>query len=375
MPLNPFNYSEPAPPGLLLDRDHEAKALLDRAFGGHNSRVVAPRRYGKTSLLLRVGADAQKEGWASVYVNFFGVISRADVADRIERAYDQQLHGALGAWFQGIRRTWRPTAKLAAGPFGAELSAEARGQDPLFQRLALPVRLYEKRTKPTLIVFDEFQDVLAAGSEMDSVIRSEIEQHGHAASYIFAGSHVGMMSELFTSKRRAFYGQAGPVDLGPLRPDDVSMYLERRFRETGREIGTALGPLLDVSRGHPQRTILLSHFLWERVKPQTTGDEQDFLAALDRVLEVEIRDELRAIWNGLPVSQRRVLVAIAENAAPLYSAANQRQFGGSRGGSLKSAVTRLLEAGEVVENPTTRSGYAPVDPLLAYWVRAGRSLD
>jgi hypothetical protein len=93
------------------------------------------------------------------------------------------------------------------------------------------------------------------------------------------------------------------------------------------------------------------------------------------VLEVEIRDELRAIWNGLPVSQRRVLVAIAEDAAPLYSAATQRQFGGSRGGSLRNAVTKLLEAGEVVEHPTARSGYALVDPLLAYWVRAGRTPD
>ena len=373
--MNPFNYSEPAPPELLLDRDEEAEALLKRAFGGHNSRVVAPRRFGKTSLLLRVGADVEKEGWASVYVNFFGAISRADVADRIERAYDRQLRGPLGAWFQGIRRTWRPSAKLTAGPVSAELTAEARGQDPLFQRLALPVRLYEKRGAPTLIVFDEFQDVLAAGSEMDAVIRSEIEQHGHAASYIFSGSHVGMMSELFTSRRRAFYGQAGPVDVGPLRPDDVSVYLEGRFRETGRDIGTALGPLLDVARGHPQRTMLLAHFLWERVDPQTAGDEQDFLAALDRVLEVEIRDELRAIWNGLPVGQRRVLVAIAENAAPLYSAANQRQFGGSRGGSLKNAVTKLVEAGEVVQDAATRSGYGLVDPLLAYWVRAGRTPD
>jgi hypothetical protein len=373
--VNPFNYSEPTPPELLLDRDDEAKALLDRALGGHNSRVVAPRRFGKTSLLLRVGADVQKQGWASVYVNFFGVISRADVADRIERAYDRQLRGALGAWFQGIRRTWRPSAKLAAGPVSAELAAEAGGQDPLFQRLALPVKLYEKRAEQSLIVFDEFQDVLAAGSEMDAVIRSEIEQHRHAASYIFAGSHVGMMSQLFASKRRAFYGQAGPVDLGPQRPDDVSTYLEARFRATGREIGTALGPLLDVTRGHPQRTMLLSHYVWERVEPRGVGDEQDFFAALDHVLEVEIRDELRAIWNGLAVGQRRVLVAIAENAAPLYSAANQRQFGGSRGGSLKSAVTRLIDAGEVVEDPTSRSGYVLVDPLLAYWVRAGRTPD
>lgn len=369
--MNPFNYSEPVPPDLLLDRDEETRLLLERAFGGHNSRVVAPRRFGKTSLLLRVGVEAEKQDWLSVYVNFFGVVSRSDVADRIERAYDNQLRGPVGSWFQGLRRTWKPTARLAVGPVSAEIGADPRGQDPLLERLGLPLKLYENRAKQSLVVFDEFQDVLSAGNETDAVIRSEIERHGHAASYIFAGSHLGMMRELFSSRRRAFYGQAGPVEVGPLDPGDVAEHLAGRFSDTGREIGAALGPLLDVTAGHPQRTILLAHFLWEQVPPQGAGDEALFAAALDRVIEVEVRDELRAIWNPLPVSQRRVLVAIAENAAPLYSAANQRRFGGSRGGSLKAAVSKLVDAGEVAEADTP-SGYALVDPLLAYWVRAGR---
>lgn len=42
---NPFRYSEPVPPAELLDRDGEARALLERAVGGNNSRLVAPRRY------------------------------------------------------------------------------------------------------------------------------------------------------------------------------------------------------------------------------------------------------------------------------------------------------------------------------------------
>lgn len=48
---NPFRFSEPVPVDELLDRDEEARILLDRAKSGNNSRLVAPRRYGKTSLL------------------------------------------------------------------------------------------------------------------------------------------------------------------------------------------------------------------------------------------------------------------------------------------------------------------------------------
>ena len=56
---NPFEYSSPLAPDELLDRDDEAQRLLERAEGGHNSRLVAPRRYGKTSLLLRVLDEAE----------------------------------------------------------------------------------------------------------------------------------------------------------------------------------------------------------------------------------------------------------------------------------------------------------------------------
>ena len=77
--MNPFRYDGPVDPGDLIDRDAEAAALLDRAHEGHNARVVAPRRYGKTSLLKRLLADVERDGLVGVYANFFGVLSLDDV--------------------------------------------------------------------------------------------------------------------------------------------------------------------------------------------------------------------------------------------------------------------------------------------------------
>lgn len=53
--MNPFRYSEPVPVEELLDRDGEAEELLRRAEEGNNSRLVAPRRFGKTSLRIEGG--------------------------------------------------------------------------------------------------------------------------------------------------------------------------------------------------------------------------------------------------------------------------------------------------------------------------------
>ena len=349
--------------------------LRRRAESAENTRVVAPRRFGKTSLLRRVAAEMEADGWATVYVDFFGVLTTADIAERIERAYVEHLTGRLATWFAGVRRLLVPTVRAGGGPVpvSAEVSLDARAEPPLLERLALPRRLYERDGTRTLVVFDEFQDVLAAGDRTDAVVRSEIQHHGDAASYVFAGSAVGMMRELFADQRRAFYGQAGPLDLGPLAPGDVAPYVDERFARTGRSVAPeALGALLDATAGHPQRTMLLAHVMWEATPPGGRADGQTWLAAWDRVLEVEVRDELRAVWSGLSGGQRQMLATIADDTRPLYSRAAQRETGGSRGGAPRAAVKALLDRGEVVEDARATTGHRVVDPLLRAWVRAGR---
>lgn len=368
---NPFRFSEPVPAEDLLDREDETRLLLKRAEGGNNSRLVAPRRYGKTSLLNRVVEDARRAGWNAVYVDFFGVLTLDDIAQRIERAYVEQLQGGSATWFAGFRRMLRPTLRLGGGPVpaGVEVTVDPQADPPLLERLALPARLHERDGTRTLVVFDEFQDILATKERADAVIRSEIQHHGDAASYVFAGSHVGMMRELFSDRRRAFYGQAGPVDLPPLSPADIAVYVSERFEVNGRRLGAALDPLLEASRGHPQRTMLLAHVLWELTDEGEEVAEELWFSAFDEVMH-HVRDELRAAWSALPTSQRRSLTAIAGNSEGLYAAG--RRQGGSRGGAVRTAVEALRDRGEIAEDPTTASGWRLVDPLLATWVNEGR---
>jgi len=370
--MNPFRYSEPVPVEELIDRDGESELLLARAEEGNNSRVVAPRRFGKTSLLRRVIEDADKAGWATVYVDFFGVLTLTDIAERIERAYSEQLQGKLASWFAGARRRLRPTFHAGGGalPAGIEVALDAQAEPPLLDRLALPRRLHERQGTRTLVVFDEFQDLLAAGDRVDAVIRSEIQHHGDAASYVFAGSHVGMMRELFADRRRAFYGQAAPVELPPLLAEDVATYVASRFERFERDVGQALEPLLALGAGHPQRTMLLAHALFELTPRAGTATEESWQLAYEAVMR-QVGDELRAIWSALPTGQRRALTVVAENSAPLY--ASGRSHGGSRGGAVRSAIRVLEERGEITPDRAARTGYRLTDPLLAAWIVDGRA--
>ena len=368
--MNPFRYSGPVGTDDLIDRDGEAAQLLATAFEGNNSRLVAPRRFGKTSLLRRVLAEAEAEGWEGVYVDFFGVVTLADVAERIERAYSTALSGSVARWFDGVRRALRPS--LSAGLPGAGVSAAVTLEPAvasLLDRLALPRRVFDRWGKRVLVVFDEFQGVLTAQPNADAVIRSEIQHHGDAASYVFAGSQVGMMEALFNDRRRAFYAQARAVELPLLPATETAEFIASRFSRTDRDVGDALGPLLEVAAGHPQRTMLLAHALWDRTAAGGVAGEESVAAAVDAVT-TELLGEFSVLWSSLSSGQRRILALVADDVDRPYSRASA--VGGSKGAAVRNSLTALVERGEIVKDATRRSGYRVVDPLLTRWVRDGR---
>src|SRR5689334_6024461 len=94
--VNPFVYSHPVDPEDVIDRDEETAALLTQVVGGHFVRLYAPRKYGKTSLLMRALRDGERsEGLVPIVVDLYRVVSIADVAIRFERAYSRALRGPL----------------------------------------------------------------------------------------------------------------------------------------------------------------------------------------------------------------------------------------------------------------------------------------
>lgn len=303
----------------------------------------------------------------TVYINFYGLLSVAEAADRIEDAYRKSLHGTVRNLVVGVIRTFRPALKVPKTGISVEPMIETEIGRRLSWLLDLPVKIMDRTGTSTLVVFDEFQDVLLTKPPLDGLIRSRLEQHESEASYVFAGSHPGMMQRLFGDRTRPFYGQARAVRLGPLPDDALGEYVSVRFARSGRDIGDILEPLLATAQGHPQRAMLLAHFLWERTAPGAESDEVGWQHALNDV-HLELRDEFDSIWNGLADAERRALAAIASGPGFLtkQSVLDELQLARS---TARDARDRLLDEG-YLRGEGDELGI--VDPLLASWIAAGR---
>lgn len=364
--LNPFVFSRPIEPDHLINRDREAEQLLALAEGSHATRLSAPRRYGKTSLLRRVGRDAEKIGFNYLEVDFYGVLSHEDVAVRLERAY-ADLRSAPRRAAAAAIRALRPRVSVGAGPARVEVGSTA-GQDvegtrALMGLLDLPLEVFERTGTRTLVAFDEFQSLLAVSPQIDGLFRSRIQSHGEAASYVFAGSHPGMMEHLFGSYEKPFFGQARVLRLEPLADADLVEYIGTRFEMGKRDAAPVLDALLDVAQGHPQRAMLLAHYLWEQTPSGETATPERWQASLRAVFS-DHDEALRATWDALETKEKAVLAAIAIGQDALFSERTLIRFNLSKGG-IQHARDALARAGHLHR---VGERWDLVDPLLAEWI-------
>ena len=368
--VNPFVYSRPIDPEDILDRDEETRELLKRAVGGHYVRLYAPRKYGKTSLLKRALRDGEaEEGLIPVLVDLYRVNSLADVTIRFERAYARHLKGSIRRKVESLLQHTGLGLSLGAYGISARIQVSPKGGDSLaalHALLDLPTKLEESGGYRAFIALDEFQDVDKV-ADLDGLIRSHIQHHGEVASYVFAGSEPGLMRQLFENKERPLYGSAVPMRLGRLADGDVAVYVAERFAATGRDVGEALQPLIDVAQGHPQRTIMLAHHLWEKVDVGQTATLADWRAAHDAAL-AELKPEFDAIWRGYQSSvEQKTLRSIVAGEGSAYRTRVLSRLELEKS-SASAAVERLLESADVEEAGAGK--YRVVDPLYAEWIRS-----
>jgi hypothetical protein len=363
----PFRFEGPVPSELLIDRGRELETLDRRAADRVAVRLVAPRRFGKTSLLLAHGERLREAGWRTAHVDFSRVTDLTDAARRLGAAYASLDPGWVRAHLAALLA--RLGVTVAAGGPAVSVTARPQSPDPeaaeaaLYRLLDLPKTLWEGDRTPTLVVFDEFQDLLVARKDLDGLLRSRIQYHDDAAAYVYAGSEPSMMRELFDDRERPLFGQADPLALAPLPVDEALAELAGRFAHEELDPGEALGELVLFAAGHPQRTMLLAYLLAERLGRGEPGTAQTAQAVVDDALERTLPAQ-QALWGQLGRSERVVLAAAADGIAPASRALAAEHQLARR--TLSVAADRLVDQGHMARE---RIGARVVDPLLAEWLR------
>jgi len=374
---NPFVYGEVVPPSAFVGRHDELTRLAGDLLAGQKVFLISPRRYGKSSLIRRALANAERSGCLTIEVTVSSYSSYLAFLEGYAKAIlaaETRVSRAL-AWIRDAIGATRPEVRLETDPGGASSVAvafpavrSARDVSRLAPEIfALPARLAEARGRRVVVALDEFQAVGGFnGGSVEEALRAAV-QHQRKVGYVFAGSEPSLM-EAMLGPKRPFY-KAGPVmRLDKIPADLFASFIEQRFLKTGMKPEAGLGhAVVDLAGQLPYDVQRLAHEVWDDGRAQglrRVGLDQLHQTLRRLLAEHEVFFE--ATWQRLTLGQRGVLRALVlEDGRNLLSADVRTRYR-LGGASSVQAGLGALQKQDVVTRDLDR--YVVVDSLMREWV-------
>lgn len=367
--MNPFNYISIAQGDNFYDRTEETIRMVKTLSGGNNIVLLAPRRYGKTSLVFRVMEELEEQGIVCVYFDMMPVYSLESFIELyLKTLFHKQTAKEKFVTLVSRLKNIRP--KLTFDPVGnAEFSIDFMEPKASVSTLAEVLDVPEmmaQNGRRVVVVFDEFQEIRKFEKYgIESLIRSRIQLQ-HRANYLFLGSKTHMLQDMFLAKNRPFYNSASVMQLSTLPEADTCRFLQERFGQYGMAISESLCLyLIKCVDNIPYYIQLLAAEIWQYMMP----DLKDVLAEIIdecfyRIIEMK-HDYYFELFDKFSEAQKRLLVAIAQSGENIFSSkyiSEHRLVGAS---SIQKSLSVLMDAG-VVEK--SESAYSVGDPFFKRFV-------
>ena len=373
---NPFTYGTVALHAAFTNREEELRALVRDIENGQDVVVFAPRRYGKSSLVLRAAQRARRAGALVAYVDLMRTPTKEQLAGALARTIHESLSSPAERSAEAVARRFRslrvqPTVEVSSdGTVRLAFHASRRHEqidETLEQLLELPAQIAEDRRRRIAIVFDEFQEVVALDPRFPNLMRSIFQLQPEVA-HVYLGSKRHIVDSIFSDRNAAFWRSAHRVELGPIARNKFGTFVRRRFAQSDREITSdALDRLLDITRGHPYATQELAHFVWEHVPEGRFAYPRDVDAALEQVLRSE-NNHFTTLWEDASRGQRLLLLALSEEpTGSVYAEEYRARHELPPNPSLQTALRALVRKDIVGRDED--GDHCVIEPFLAEWIR------
>ena len=371
---NPFKYGKQVSGDQFYDRQEVSDDLYRMlSEGSANVVMYAPRRYGKTSLVLKVLERFGADGVPSIHFD----VSKVPTLERFLDEYASSVY-AIGGKLQNIAHLieeyvghLHPTFSVGLnGSCSVRLDyCENMSATSISQVLDLPERISEAIGKPIVVAFDEFQDVAELSREfsLEKVFRSVIQAH-QRTRYVFFGSKTHLMKRMFGDHSRPFYNSAFNIRMGKPPVEESLRYVQGRFQSEGAEIGRAeVERIVALSENIPYYVQALGWLTFDtmamagRVRVEAT----DVDTALQRLLDSneELYEER---LRRLAPSRRALAEALAVEPTGLFDEKYRSRHGVGVTSTVHSALEQLIDSGLVESD---KKGYFIGDPIFALYIR------
>lgn len=366
--MNPFYYGQIVKDENFCRRPELVENLGSNIKRGQNVYIQGERRTGKSSLIFETIRKLKK--FRLIYVDLLETKSSDDFLKRVVMAVVSMEKSArfFEQIFQKLAHM-RPIASVDPLTGLPTLTIDAAVElepDSIPSVLDL-ISSYHSKTKPLIVVFDEFQDVLNLkdAREALALLRSKVQFQSNIA-YVFAGSIRNKMDSIFNNPDSAFFKSAIPIYVGSLDKNTFQEFITKKFETGKRRItSNSLNNIFDIGFGIPGDVQQLCSALWDTTSFGDRISEEQIPVALEHIFSHELKG-YETILKIISVQQLKLLTGLARlgGKAPM-SSEFLKNAGIYQASSVKRALNRLIELRIIFHY---ENEYRFVNPFFRAWL-------
>lgn len=352
----------------FINRTEERNYLINRIKSTKHTVLMAPRRYGKTSLVIKV-ADEMETPYSAI--DLLAAYSAEYVRDQIANKVSllafkllpriNKAKEKLLAIFQQMK------PEITIGAFGQKLSLTLSNQ-PLNDITELLLNLdktAKQLNKKAVIFLDEFQQIsqLEEHHAIEASIRHAVERSEHI-SYVFSGSNRRLLKQIFGDSGRPLYKLCQTLAIDRIDKNIYFTQLEfladKRWKTTLKD--GVIEKIFQHTELHPYYMNVLCQILWE----QNTSPD---INSVDRAWSNYVTNQRHMIShdiNELTPNQRKILTSLARKPAKEIQSSDFTAPLKISPSSSKQSATALLRNDLIYKHS---DGYFHVlDPAMRYYL-------
>ena len=367
MQENPFYYGGAITDEHFCNRVVEIKELQQDVYSGLNILIYAPRRFGKTSFVLKTLETLPKEKVKYLFLDLMYISTIEEFINKYFNALASSMEeptDKVVKFFKSIIKI-RPNINVdfdSSGTPNFSLSFNNKEKvKTLEDVLYIPLAFAKDGTK-IVIVFDEFQEII--NLDLEAKMRSIIQHHANKISYIFMGSKKSLLHQMFLDKSRPFYKSVKHFHIKEIDQNEWNIFIKKRFKITGKTIDVKqIEMILNITKGFPYYTQQFAYEMWSLTNQIV--DDKIFTKSLHNIISRE-EDLFSLKWDNLTSNQKKAIKIILNKDGKNIYDEQQLAIYQIKTGSIQTALKGLLQR-DIVDKVNEKLYFQ--DPLFEYWLK------
>lgn len=374
LPINPFKFGDPVEGDYYLPRPDLENFVLQFLLNRIHVVLIGPRRFGKTSFLLKLLKKLNESSHPYIFIDIFNITSHRDFLHQMLRGLKNR-EGWVDSFttmlksFTNLRPKMSTQIDSNTGnpSLNFTLDTVAVSEKDIKESIQDVLSSLGKFEKGLIFAIDEFQKIteIDDGGWLEATLRTHMQQLRNT-SFIFTGSRKSIIYDMLNNPSRPLYKFCQSIEF-PAFGDEFTNWVLKRFMNIGITCHRdAIQHLRQLVKDTPNYVQMICFHLVALGKNEITID------AVDSTLKNVVQQNAYAyqtLLNTLTPTQQRTLRLAAKEEKQIFGKELLKKYEITSGAALSSAIKSLKDK-EILDEEGGRGTVIFDDPLFAIWLRS-----